>query len=249
MVATVPSVAHAHMVATLHMSWAEVVATVLVEAAAAVCPPAVPTTVGSIEVGRAKVEVVAARIAGVDAEVPVASLPVERTEEIGGSAEGIPLPAVEDIAQVLVATLPPDAVHVVIATDAHQVVQVNLVGCLVLRVGEVQLVGHLVGEEQGLVAGLLIGHGVGAQCQRQHGHQGENHLLHSRIVFRGLVEFTIYRFTIYDLSLMRFVIFHDAKERLFSHTPKGFSLNSRGKIPIMKQVSYKTPTIREMILS
>ena len=42
------------------------------------------STVRNVEVRATEVEVVAARIAGVDAEVPVTCVPVERTVEVSG---------------------------------------------------------------------------------------------------------------------------------------------------------------------
>ena len=41
------------------------------------------STVRYVEVRATEVEIVAARIAGVDTEVPVACIPVERTVEVG----------------------------------------------------------------------------------------------------------------------------------------------------------------------
>ena len=165
---------------------AEVAVASVIVAAATVQVPAMATTVGGIEVGPSEVEVVTVGIAGVDAEVPVAGFPVERTVEIGSGTEGIPLPAVEDVTQVEVAALPVGAEHVVVACHSHQVVEVYLVGSLVLGVRQVQLVSHLVGQEQGLVAGLLVAHCTCRQRHGQHGYQCEYHLLHNRNILISL---------------------------------------------------------------
>ena len=133
----------------------------VVVAISAMQMPGMTAAIGGIEMGTAEVEVVTARIAGIDAKVPVACLPEQRTVEIGCCAEGIPLPGVEDVAQIQVTALPVYTKNVVNAGNSHQVVEVNLIGSLVLSVGKVQLVGHLIGQEQSLVAGLLVAHGIG----------------------------------------------------------------------------------------
>ena len=156
------------------------VGTSVIVAASAVHVPAVATAIGGIEVRATEVEVVTVRIAGVDGKVPVAGVPVERTVEVSGCAEEIPLPGVEDVAQVEVAALPVGTEHIVVAGHSHQVVEVNLVGGLVLCIGQIQLVGHLVGEEQSLVAGLLIAHCTCRHGSGQHHHQCEYHLFHNR---------------------------------------------------------------------
>jgi len=183
-VTTVPSAAHAEMAPTLHVTRPEVIAATLVVAASAIHAPAVTTSVGCIEVRTAEVEIVAAGITGIYPEVPVAAIPYQRTIEIGGCTEKVPLPAVEYVANVLVAALPVQAQHIVIVGDTHQVVEVDLIGCLILQVSKIELVGHLVGEEKSLVASLLVGHGACRHCHGQKGEQGDNHLFHNRIFLR-----------------------------------------------------------------
>ena len=99
--------------------------------------PGMCTTIAGIEDGASEVEVVAMRVAGVDAEVPIASFPVQGTIEVGGCAESLPLPVEQDIAHVQVAALPVGGVYVVVACHTHQVVEVNLIGGLILFVCEV----------------------------------------------------------------------------------------------------------------
>lgn len=169
-VAAVPTVAHAVVVVALNV-WAIVVVMMLVVAATAVHSPAMASTVCDVEVGTAIVEVVAMGVAGVDTEVPVAGVPVERTEKVGGGTEGIPLPAVENIADVGIAALPVRAKHVVLTGDSHQIVEVNLVSGLILCVGQIKLVCHLVGQEQCFVAGLFIAHGTCLCRYREQGYQ------------------------------------------------------------------------------
>ena len=162
-VTTVPAVAHARMMLAGNRG-AVVMTMVLVVAVSTVHAPAVTATIGNVEVRTSEVEVVTMRIAGIDAEVPIASAPVERTVEIGGGAESFPLPGVEDVLQVDVATVPVGAEHVVTAGYTHQIVEVNLIGCLVLCISKIKLVGHLVGQEQRLVASLFVTHGFARHC-------------------------------------------------------------------------------------
>jgi hypothetical protein len=118
-------------------------------------------TIDVPEVGAAKVEVVAMGIAGIDAEVPVTSLPVQGAIEIGGCQVGLILPVEQYVAQVEVALCPIHTIKVCLGVHAHQVVEVDFVCCLILLFGKIELIGHLVGQEQGLLASLLITHSIG----------------------------------------------------------------------------------------
>ena len=155
----------------------------MIVAVSAVEMPGVSPAVGGIEVRSSEEEVVTMGVAGIDAEVPVTSLPVEGTVEVGSCHKGVPLPRIEDIAQVEVAALPVDAKDVVDAGHSHQVVEVNLVGGLVLCISQIQLVSHLIGQEQRLVTGLLVAHCTCRHSCGQHHHQCEKYLLHNRRVF------------------------------------------------------------------
>ena len=147
--------------------------------------PGMASAIGGIEYRASEVEVVAVRIAGIHSEVPVAVSPGQRAVEVRGCTEVCPLPVQQHIAQVSVAALPVAAIHIVVARDTHQVVEVDFVGSLILLVGQVQLIRHLVRQEQCLVSCLLIAHGLARSGYRQH-HQGYHYLLHRRIVFIGL---------------------------------------------------------------
>ena len=166
-VATRPAVVHAEV---LSAGRTEVCPVAIVVAVSAVQVPGMSATIGGIEVRTSEVEIVTVRIAGIDAEVPVACLPVEWTVEIAGGDECLPLPVEKDIAQIEVATLPVGTEDIGTARHTHQVVEIDLVRGLILLVGQVELVGHLVGQEQGLVASLLETHGVCLDCYCQHCH-------------------------------------------------------------------------------
>ena len=177
-ITTVPTVVHTDM---LSVRGVEVLTMTVIVAVSANSVPSVGTMIGVIEVRTSEVEVVTVWVAGIDAEVPVAGIPVQRTIEIGRCDEGIPLPVKQDITQVEITALPVRSVHIVTAGDTHQIVEVDLIGCLVLFVCEIQLISHLVSQEQGLVAGLLIAHCVCRDGCCQHHHQCEKHLLHAHI--------------------------------------------------------------------
>ena len=178
-VTTIPAIVHTYMIVVMSTI---VVAVSMIVTMSSIMVPGVSATIGGIEVRTPEVEVVTMRVAQIDAEVPVTCLPVEWAIEIAGGYKGVPLPVVKDITQVEVTTLPVGAEHVCTSCHSHEIVEINLVGCLVLLVTQIQLVGHLVGQEQGLVASLLITHGVGGSSANCHHHQCEKQLLHNRIV-------------------------------------------------------------------
>ena len=134
-----------------------------------------------IKEGRvSEVEERAVRIACVDSEVPTVE-PVERAIEVVGQAEGIVLPVEQYVVEVEVAHLPIGTIEVVNSIDAHKVVEVDFVGSLVLVVGEVELIGHLVGEEQGLLACLLVSHGRYGCHGCEQCCEGDDDPLHNRM--------------------------------------------------------------------
>ena len=108
-VAAIPTVVHADVPVS---GSTEVVSVSVVVATVAMDMPGMTSTIGGIEGWTPEEEVVAVWIAGIDAEVPVACFPVERTIEIGGCDVSLPLPVVQDITQVEVTTLPIDTEHI-----------------------------------------------------------------------------------------------------------------------------------------
>ena len=165
-VAAVPAVVHAEVDASCCRT--EVVTVVIVVSVRAVKMPGVCTTIGSIECRTSEVEVVTVRIAGIDAEVPITCAPVQWAVEVAGCDVCLPLCVEQNVAQVAVAALPVVAIDIVVARHTHQVVEVDLVGGLILFVGEVQLVSHFIGQEQCLVASLFVTHCLARCCYRQH---------------------------------------------------------------------------------
>ena len=156
----------------------------MIPRATAVHVPCVATAINAIEARHSEIEVVAVRIAGVDAKVPVACAPVEGAIEVRGIQIQTILPIEEDIAQVEITALPIDAVEVVLCVYAHEVIEVYLVGCFILLFREVELIGHLVGQEQSLLAGLLVAHGACRCYECEQCHKGGHHLLHILVCFK-----------------------------------------------------------------
>lgn len=84
-VTTVEAITHAHARLTTRARTAE--GATVVPASSTIHSPAMTTMVRSVEVRATEVEVVAVRIAGVDSEVPVTTVPVERAIEVSGVQE------------------------------------------------------------------------------------------------------------------------------------------------------------------
>ena len=182
-VAAIPAVQHAKMRASRCMGRAEVVAMAVIITLPANDVPGMSAPIGGIEYRSSEEEVVAVRVACIYGKVPETVAPVEWAIEVGGCAEGFPLPVEQDIAQVQVPMLPIGPEHIVTACYTHQIVEVDFVCSLILFVSQVQLVSHLVCQEEGFVACLLVAHSFARSCCQQHHCQGYHHLLHSRIFF------------------------------------------------------------------
>ena len=59
-------------------------------------------------------------------------LPNHRTIEVGESHILVELPAVQNIAEICVMAIPPDAEYITVSVQAHQVVEIHLIDCLIL---------------------------------------------------------------------------------------------------------------------
>ena len=191
-VSPMPSVAHADVASVVVMD--VVVATSVIPSVTSNAVPGMSSTISSVEYGTSVVEIVTMWIAGIDAEMPESVCPIERAIEIGGCTECAQLPVKQDIAQIQVAALPVGAIYIVITRDSHQVVEVNLISSLILLFCQVQLVSHLVSQEEGLVASLLVAHCLARCCYQQHCYQGYHHLLHTHIILISSTYF--YLFTV-----------------------------------------------------
>ena len=76
----------------------------------------------------------------VHCECPAACLPCHRTIEVGECHILVVLPAIQHKAEVSVTAIPPDAEDITVSVQAHQVVEIDLIDCLILCSGEVELV-------------------------------------------------------------------------------------------------------------
>jgi len=90
-----------------------------------------------------------------------------RAIKVGECHIFVELPAVQDIAEVSITAIPPDAEDISVSVQAHQVVEIDLIDCLILCSGEVELVSHLVREEEGFVLCCIIAHCVLGRAKRQ----------------------------------------------------------------------------------
>lgn len=114
------------------------------------------TTIGIESVRTRTEELVAVGIVGVNTEVPAVVRPHHRTIEVGNSHIAVVLPAVEHVAQAVVTIYPAAAEDVGVGYQTHHIVKIDFIHCLVLTGVEIQLVSHLIGQEQGLGAGLGV---------------------------------------------------------------------------------------------
>ena len=69
---------------------------------------------------------------------PAACLPSHRAIEVVQGHILVVLPAVQNIAEVCIAAIPPDAENITVSVQAHQVVEVDLIDCLILCSSEVE---------------------------------------------------------------------------------------------------------------
>lgn len=93
--------------------------TSVIVAATAYTMPCMSTAISVPEMWTAKVEIGAVRIAGIDGEVPITSVPVKWTVEIACCTEGTILPVEQDIAQVKITTCPVFTIEVCLRLDTQ----------------------------------------------------------------------------------------------------------------------------------
>lgn len=108
--------------------------------------------------GGTMIEEVAVGIVAIDGERPSTTVPKKRMEEVVGRSEDAVLPVEEDVTQVGIAVDEIVAVDIIGRLHTEQIVEVDLVAIFVLLVVEVELIRHLIGEEQSLLASLLVIH-------------------------------------------------------------------------------------------
>jgi hypothetical protein len=117
-------------------------------------------SIDRIEVRTTEVIIVAVWISCIDPKMPVISVPIYRAIEIQAFEIITVLPVVQYVLQVDIALLPVISVNVAIVVDAHQIVEVDLIGGFVLVICKIQFIRHLIRQEESLLSGLLITHGA-----------------------------------------------------------------------------------------
>ena len=97
----------------------------------------VVTTLVAHEHRRMCIVETASAIVSVHCECPSTSLPSHGAIEVVQCYILVILPRSQHEAEVCVTTIPPDAKHVTMTVQAHQVVEVDLIDCLILCSGKV----------------------------------------------------------------------------------------------------------------
>lgn len=90
-ITTVEAVSHTEMRFTATMTRSAIL-TSMIPASAAIHSPAMSATINGIEMWATEEEIVSARISGVDSEMKISGVPIERTIEIACCAEITVLP-------------------------------------------------------------------------------------------------------------------------------------------------------------
>ena len=182
-ISTAEAVLHSHVMIA---STTSAKITAMIVGTSAVHTPAVSTTIDAIENWASEEEIVAMRIAGIDAEVPVTCIPVEGAIEVAGCDKRAILPVEQNVAQVEIALLPVDSIEVVWSVDAHQIVEVHLECGFVLLFCKIQFIRHLVCQEECLLTSLFVTHGVGRNGECKQCHKGDDHFFHILMVLKCL---------------------------------------------------------------
>ena len=142
----------------------------------------VTATIAEIHV-RTVVEETANGIVTVDGIVPCATVPEEGMQEVVCSSKQRVLPIQQDVTQVGIAIGQVVTVGIVCGLHTQQIIQVDLIAVFILLFVQIQLIGHLVREEQSLLASLVIAHGGNRGECHEGEREGENHLFHKAYLF------------------------------------------------------------------
>ena len=94
-----------------------------------------------------------------------------RTVKVFRLQEAAVLPAGKNVSELICATVPVDPEDIGSTNEACKVVEIDFIDCLVLIICKIQLVGHLIGEEERLLAGSCGGH---CACLKNCGREKRN---------------------------------------------------------------------------
>jgi len=123
-------------------------------------------------------------------QVPCTCSPYQWAVEVVTADIAVVLPLSKHHLEVAVANIPPGAEQVVLGVYVEKIVEVDFIHSLILCIGEVQLICHLVAEEQGFVACGVIWHCLGRDGYRHH-HCHEHYLFHILSFFViGIIAFS-----------------------------------------------------------
>ena len=132
----------------------------------------------------AREEIVTLPITVENREVPTTLIPANGPEEIVDGFIQCVLPIKQDEAQIRVTVVPITAVAVRRSSDAHQIVEVDLISPVILFGGQIQLIGHLIRQEPGTLPRFLVVHGPPHRDGQQRGQQDKHITLHSNVFLR-----------------------------------------------------------------
>lgn len=133
-------------------------------------PTPVVTDIGDVDCRACEVEEATAVVFEYR-QIPSGVQPTDGTEEVVERGVERILPWQQDAFEVGVAVSPIAPRAVVRGLDAHQVVKIDLVSLVILLLGEVELVGHLVGQVPRPIACFAVRHGLHAHCCEKAEHE------------------------------------------------------------------------------
>ena len=94
----------------------------------------------------------------VDCKADYVVIDTDRFVEVGGSQVMPVLPAGEYPLELALSTVPENSENVRSAHQTYEVIVIDLINCIILCIGEIELISHLIGEEQGLCLCSCVAH-------------------------------------------------------------------------------------------
>ena len=134
--------------------------------------------------GRRTIEVVAT-IVFIHREEPTVVTPTQGTEQEFETVIDTPLGCEEHTCQTGIAVFPEVAVDIGLNTALQEIIEINLIDAVVLRIGQVEFVGHLVGQVIGLTGSIVVTDGgCAGYGEHQRGEKCENPFHNTTIFFK-----------------------------------------------------------------
>lgn len=129
---------------------------VLIEALGVEMWSAMSSMIDVIYMWRLIIEVVRS-VPHADRKKPPCSFPYDRPEKIFRGSEYGVLPFIEYIPQICISAFPIDSRGIGRCVDSHEIIKVDFISIVILRIIEIQLISHFICEKSGSVSGFLIG--------------------------------------------------------------------------------------------